>query len=208
MSCGNDTSDFKNKNCELKKLDEERKYLEDLLTRRFHFFFIFAGAIAAGLTSVVSEKWVSAPLLLAALISFLFWRALFRTHVLLREILRLCDESKACYPLARARANVKEHYGVRQANHYIAQWIPGVITFSFATASGATFLSLWDCLPDCFIVLFTVLIGAFGLGVVYIYVRVDHCNKNEMEKKRQSQSSKADEISGGEESCDCSRLAD
>jgi hypothetical protein len=105
------------------------------------------------------------PLLLAAIISLLFWRALFRTHVLLRSVLHLTDGYPR-YPLTKVRKLIKDRYWIRESNHYIAQWIPGVITISFIAAAIGTALKHWMCFSNVAVGVFVFSLAVTGLAVI------------------------------------------
>ncbi len=120
--------------CSLDALDNERKYLEDNLSSRSNFYFVFMGAIVAGAFQIGEPVERGIVFLVAGFISLFFWRALFRTHVLVDAILDRILEDRPYQPYPVARKKVETQFWMlpmpRNANLYVAQYIPGVITFS------------------------------------------------------------------------------
>lgn len=119
-------------------LDEEREYLEGLLTSRFNFYLGFAGVVGAGLTQVQATGERAALVAIAFFLSLLFWRALFRTHVLVKYLLEEIDSDET-HPLSRARRRAEAKVEARlfpgNANQYFGQYIPGAITIAFFLAA-------------------------------------------------------------------------
>jgi hypothetical protein len=110
--------------------DEEREYLEGLLTSRFNFYFVFAGAVAAGATQIESHREQGVIFIAAFVISALFWRPLFRTSDLISKIIKETD-AEHNHPLSIARRESNKQCFLGEANTYFGQLIPGVITFLF-----------------------------------------------------------------------------
>lgn len=111
-------------------MDEERVYLEELLTKRFNFYFVFAGAAAAGATQISDHFEQGLILIVASIVSACFWRPLYRTYDLIKVIIHKIEGDKE-HPLTIARDESDTSLGLGDANWYFGQLIPGVITVVF-----------------------------------------------------------------------------
>ena len=85
--------------------DQEREYLEGLLTSRFNFYFVFAGAIAAGATQLSDPLEQGVLFIVSSVVSGLFWCALYRNYLVVAAIIAEIDKIEG-HPLQMARAAV------------------------------------------------------------------------------------------------------
>lgn len=104
-------------------MSQERAFLEDLVSKRFHFFIVMFFAIVAGGVASNDQHKLIVVLVLGALICSAFSLTVYRAHVKLDQALKLLH-AEADHPVrilgeATKKLGVKGLFGVA--------WIVGVL---------------------------------------------------------------------------------
>jgi hypothetical protein len=88
-----------------KQMDEERKYLEQLLNTRFNFYLVFSSLFTVAIFSTGITLWQkTVALLLGTIISYFIQRSVQRTHDLIEIPLdEIGRDPEHAYPIIRAR---------------------------------------------------------------------------------------------------------
>lgn len=118
-----------------RSLDAEREYLEDLLTKRFNFYIVFVGAVAAGIYQIEEPIIQGISLIIGAGFSMFFAGALTRTHALVSAIICETVKKHEKHPLRIARQKVRGRTMINQdANTFFGVHIPALLTLTFFVA--------------------------------------------------------------------------
>jgi hypothetical protein len=129
---------------EITGLDDERKYIEELLNDRFNFFMLFFSIIAAGAAATTSQvlfRWI---LTIGSLVSWFLAMTIYRCFYKQRLLWHLLEETNKNHAAIWAHAQAKGRRMSLFSVIWILGWfIPMVCTISISIAA---MLAWFGCL--------------------------------------------------------------
>ena len=113
-------------------LDEERKYLEQLLNTRFNFYLVFASLFTVAVFSSGITLWQkTVALLFGTIISYFMQRSVKRTHQLVELALDEIGKPHSEHPYARITAKLPKKEKHHRANQYLVLVPPLMLALFF-----------------------------------------------------------------------------
>lgn len=119
-------------NDKTKHLDEERRYLEQLLNTRFNFYLVFASLFTVAVFSSGITLWQkTAALLFGTIISYFMQRSVKRTHELVEIALDEIGKHNREHPYAVITARLPKKEKPHRANQSLVMVPPLMLALFF-----------------------------------------------------------------------------